>query len=337
MLARMKEGTSVREHVLNMMSYFNTAEIIGGAINEPSQVSIILTTLPKSFDQFKSNYGMNKLRFSLTQLLNELSTFESLTKDIKGKTGEANVAEPSSSNNKKRKRSVGKVKGKPKPKKAQSKKKGASIDKSKGKCFHCNKVGHWKRNCPQYLEEVAKKKKTKGKMTKRPFTGKGLRAKEPLELIHSDVCGPMNVKARGGYRYYVTFIDDYSRYGYVYLMQRKSKTFEKFKEFRAEVENQLGKTIKSLRSDRGGCSKETRGGYFYSHEDNKVFVSTNATFLEDNYISDHKPRSKIVLNELEPGETSIQSTRVVDPLTSESQMIPIQDTLPPRRSVRVVR
>ena len=163
MLARMKDGASVREHVLNMMSYFNTAEINGGAIDEPSQVSIILTTLPKSFDQFKSNYGMNKLKFSLTQLLNELTTFESLTKDSKGRTGEANVAEPSSSNNNKRKRFAGKAKGKPKPKKAQSKKKGASIDKSKGKCFHCDKVGHWKRNCPQYLEEVAKKKKTKGK------------------------------------------------------------------------------------------------------------------------------------------------------------------------------
>ena len=62
----------------------------------------------------------------------------------------------------------------------------------------------------------------------------------------------MNVKARGGYEYYVTFIDDYLRYGYVYLMQRKSEIFDKFKEFRAEVENQLGKTIKTLRSDRGG-------------------------------------------------------------------------------------
>lgn len=89
-------------------------------------------------------------------------------------------------------------------------------------------------------------------MTKRPFTGKGLRANQPLELVHSDVCEPINVKERGGYEYFVTFIDDYSRYGYVYLMQHKSDTFEKFKEYRAEVENQLGKTIKTLRSDHGG-------------------------------------------------------------------------------------
>ena len=88
-----------------------------------------------------------------------------------------------------------------------------------------------------------------GKMTKRPFSAKGERAKEPLELVHSDVCGPLNVQARGGYEYFVTFIDDYSRYGYVYLMQRKSETFEKFKEFTAEAEKQLGKSLKTLRSD----------------------------------------------------------------------------------------
>ena len=89
-------------------------------------------------------------------------------------------------------------------------------------------------------------------MTKRPFTGKRLRATEPLELIHSDVCGPMSIKARGGYEYFVTFIDDYFRYGYVYLMRHKSDTFEKFKEYRAEVQKQLGKNIKTLRSDHGG-------------------------------------------------------------------------------------
>ena len=73
-------------------------------------------------------------------------------------------------------------------------------------------------------------------MTKRSFSAKGFRAKEPLELVHSDVYGPLNIQARGGYEYFVTFIDDYSRYEYVYLMQRKPETFGKFKEFLAEAE-----------------------------------------------------------------------------------------------------
>ena len=61
----------------------------------------------------------------------------------------------------------------------------------------------------------------------------------------------MSTQAKGGYEHFITFTDDYSRYGYVYLMWQKSETFEKFKEFRAEVENQLGKCIKAIWSDRG--------------------------------------------------------------------------------------
>ena len=91
-----------------------------------------------------------------------------------------------------------------------------------------------------------------GKMTKRPFNAKGRRAQDLLELVHSDICGPMSTQAKGGYEYFINFTDDYSRYGYVYLMKQQSKAFEKFKEFRAEVENQLGKCIKAIRSDRGG-------------------------------------------------------------------------------------
>ena len=56
----------------------------------------------------------------------------------------------------------------------------------------------------------------------------------------------------GGYSYFVTFTDDLSRYGYVYLMKHKLETSEKFKEFKNEVQNQLGKSIKAIRSDRGG-------------------------------------------------------------------------------------
>ena len=61
----------------------------------------------------------------------------------------------------------------------------------------------------------------------------------------------MSIKARGGYRYFLTFTDDFSRYEYIYLMKHKSETFEKFKEFQSEVENHHNKKIKFLWSDCG--------------------------------------------------------------------------------------
>ena len=67
-----------------------------------------------------------------------------------------------------------------------------------------------------------------GKMTKTPFTWHPEWARELLNIIHSDVCSPMSIPARGGYLYSVTFIEDLSRYGYIYLMEHKYGTFEKF-------------------------------------------------------------------------------------------------------------
>ena len=75
-----------------------------------------------------------------------------------------------------------------------------------------------------------------GKMTKRPFPAKGNRTNVLLELVHTDVCGSINIRVRGGFEYFITFINDHSRYGYMYLMQHKFEAFEKFKVFRAEVE-----------------------------------------------------------------------------------------------------
>ncbi|KAJ9556254.1 hypothetical protein OSB04_010868 [Centaurea solstitialis] len=91
-----------------------------------------------------------------------------------------------------------------------------------------------------------------GKMTKQPFNKENERAIDLLEIIHTDVCGPFSHVARGGYRYFITFTDDFNRYGYVYLMRHKSESFERFREFQNEVQNQLGRKIKFLRSDRGG-------------------------------------------------------------------------------------
>jgi len=89
-------------------------------------------------------------------------------------------------------------------------------------------------------------------MTKTSFTGFPERESDLLELIHTDVCGSKSSTARGGLQYFITFTDNLSRYGYVYLMRHKSETFEKFKEFLNEVENQCGQKIKALRFDRGG-------------------------------------------------------------------------------------
>ncbi|KAL0285850.1 UNVERIFIED_CONTAM: Transposon Ty1-BL Gag-Pol polyprotein [Sesamum angustifolium] len=65
-------------------------------------------------------------------------------------------------------------------------------------------------------------------------------------------CGPLNTQAKGGFSYFITFTDDHSRYGYVYLMRYKSEAFVRFKEFRLEVENQIDRKIKTLQSDRSG-------------------------------------------------------------------------------------
>ncbi|KAJ9541247.1 hypothetical protein OSB04_027753 [Centaurea solstitialis] len=70
-----------------------------------------------------------------------------------------------------------------------------------------------------------------GKMTKEPFNNDNERASDLLEIVHTDVCGPSSHEARGGYRYFITFTDDFSRYGYVYLMRHKSESFEKFREY----------------------------------------------------------------------------------------------------------
>src|SRR3954469_24962794 len=129
-----------------------------------------------------------------------------------------------------------------------------------------------------------------GKMTKTPFFGTMERATNLLEIIHTDVCGPMSVSTRGGYRYFLTFTDDLSRYSYIYLMKHKSETFEKFKEFQNEVENHRNRKIKFLRSDRGG---EYLSYEFSTHMKECGIVSqlTPAGTLQQNGVSERLNRT----------------------------------------------
>jgi len=87
---------------------------------------------------------------------------------------------------------------------------------------------------------------------KNPFPSSDNKAKGILDIIHSDVCGPMATTSLSGYVYYVSFIDDYSRKSWVDFLKSKDEVFGKFKEFKALIENHFEKKIKTLRSDNGG-------------------------------------------------------------------------------------
>lgn len=79
-----------------------------------------------------------------------------------------------------------------------------------------------------------------------------------LEIVHSDVCGPMRCPSNSGAKYFVTFIDEKSRWCEVYFLKQKSDVFEAFQKFKASAENYTGKKIKALQSDNGReyCNRE---------------------------------------------------------------------------------
>ena len=88
---------------------------------------------------------------------------------------------------------------------------------------------------------------------------------EPLELIHSDVCDLKFVQSRGSNKYFITFIDDSTKYCYVHLLKSKNEALEKFVLYKNKVENQLNKRIKVLRSDRGGEYEAPIGEFYAQH------------------------------------------------------------------------
>lgn len=111
-----------------------------------------------------------------------------------------------------------------------------------------------------------------GKAHQLPYKESDYRSKTPLELIHSDVFGPVKQISLGGMRYMVIFIDDFSRYIWVFFMKEKSETFTKFKEFKEKVEGELNKEIKCIRTDNG-----------------REYLSNEFT----NYLKEHKIRRQL--------------------------------------------
>jgi hypothetical protein len=91
----------------------------------------------------------------------------------------------------------------------------------------------------------------KGKLTRARKKG-ATRSEGLLEIIHTDICGPFTPSTLGGYKYFITFIDDFSRYGYIFLIHEKSEALDMFKIYKTEIELKQEKKTKIVRSDRGG-------------------------------------------------------------------------------------
>ena len=112
------------------------------------------------------------------------------------------------------------------------------------------------------------------KITKNPYPSV-TRQTVLLELVHSDLCDFHSSPSLGNKKYIVTFIDDFSRFCYIYLLFTKDEALEKFKTFKIEVELQLNQKIKRLRTDRGGEYLITR---LYTHFLCDVFVCFHHIF-----------------------------------------------------------
>ena len=87
--------------------------------------------------------------------------------------------------------------------------------------------------------------------TQRWYKAAAARNLAPLELIHFDLCEMNGELTKGGKSYFMTLIDDYTRFCYVYLLKSKDEALHYFKLYKTEVENQLERKIKHVRMDRG--------------------------------------------------------------------------------------
>ena len=132
-----------------------------------------------------------------------------------------------------------------------------------------------------------------GKQHKLQFPKKGARrATEILELVHSDICGPMQVATHTGYLYFITFIDDYTRFCTIYLIKHKSEAFAKFQQYKSYVEKQTQQSIKILRSDQGGEYLSAEFENFLQHHGIKR-ETTSAYTPQQNGVSERKNRTLV--------------------------------------------
>lgn len=131
-----------------------------------------------------------------------------------------------------------------------------------------------------------------GKQSRQPFPNIGTRSTEILEVVHGDLCGPMEEVSIGGSRYFLLLVDDFSRMSFVYFLKAKSDAFEYFKEFKSMVENKHDKKIKVFRSDQGGefCNNDFK---IFLKNEGIIHQKTNAYTPQQNGLAERLNRTLV--------------------------------------------
>lgn len=131
----------------------------------------------------------------------------------------------------------------------------------------------------------------KGKSARKPFPAKTERStSRPLEIIHTDLCGPMETVTPSGNRYIMTLIDDFSRYVVVFLLRKKSEAASKIKQYVRWVKNEFGRKPLVIRSDGGGEYMNRELQAFYESEGIKAQFTTPYS-PQQNGVAERKNRS----------------------------------------------
>nr|GEW46752.1 retrotransposon protein, putative, Ty1-copia subclass [Tanacetum cinerariifolium] len=316
---KQEEGKPVGTYVLKMKYYMEQRERLGYVLPHDLSVALILNGLTSDFVRFKANKkllkakgkgksngkGKDKQVYTPKPKISKPSANENPAKMTPATTARSNgIYEIDMSNLMPNVNSIYNV---------STKRAKHNLDSTY--LWHCHLTHIIKKRIEKLQQEWLLKSTNdesfdqcisclSRKMTRKSFLRRPERATDLLGIIHTDVYGLLRYVSRQGTSYFITFTNDYSCYGYVYLLKHKDEVFETFKVFKNEVENQLGKTIKALQSDRGGYPKETMGYYFYFPPENKIVVARYARVFEKSLITQEISRRAIDLEEIQDEDTS---------------------------------
>ncbi|KAK8590170.1 hypothetical protein V6N12_024552 [Hibiscus sabdariffa] len=363
---KMTEGTPVGAHVIKMMGYIQTLEKLGFSLKDELATNLFLQSLPDSFKPFVLNFNMNEINKTLPQLLGMSRTAEGDMK--KGGSKSILVVREAKRKEKKVAKSKGNGKTKAKGKNALKPKDGISKD---GKCFHCEKSGHWKGNCPAYLEEV-KKAKADGASVSGIYvidvnlstssswvldTGCGSHIYRGGEYLSQDFdellkeCGIVSQLTPPGTpqwngvseRRNRTLLDmvrsmmshsDLSISFWGHALETTAFTLNRVPSKSVQKTPYEMSTKLEPRSHKCifvGYPKETKGYYFFNPKENKVFVARTGVFLEKEFLSSKRDRRNIELEEVQQQVTEPEVEQTSQIVEENSTNL---ETQPLRRSTR---